>query len=59
MGLVGSFPNERVVLSFKFAATSPADAASVAMGLAADFPVAAGPGLNSVVAFGSSPAHAV
>jgi hypothetical protein len=36
-----------------FVATSLADAASVAMGLAASFPVAAGLGLNAVVAFRS------
>jgi hypothetical protein len=42
-----------------FVATSLADAARVAMGLAANFPAAAGLGVNAVVAFGSSPAHAV
>jgi xanthine/uracil/vitamin C permease (AzgA family) len=42
-----------------FVATCLADAASVAMGLAASFPVAAGLGLNAAVAFRSSPAHVV
>jgi xanthine/uracil/vitamin C permease (AzgA family) len=42
-----------------FVATCLADAASVAMGLAANFPVAAGLALNAVVAFRSSPAHVV
>jgi adenine/guanine/hypoxanthine permease len=42
-----------------FVATCLADAASVAMGLAANFPVAAGLALNAAVAFRSSPAHVV
>jgi hypothetical protein len=42
-----------------FLVTGLADAASVAMGLAASFPVAAGLGLNAIVAFRSSPAHVV
>ena len=42
-----------------FVATSLADAASVVMGLVANFPVAAGLGLYALVAFKSSSAHAV